>query len=190
MALPPVFAASALYDSLLQAALRQFFGRATFETEPIPSLSSDGRLAIEPTNDPSVLTIRWFGSRLHPARARAPPVHAARSPPRARDRIGPGAALPGDLRSEADAGADGAVPRRDRGPLRQRVPRFAGAGRDGRIRAPTCSRPPSRCCASRRSRATRTMRSRPASCCSKATKIASTRCRRRATACRTATRRR
>jgi hypothetical protein len=63
MAVPPVFAASALYDSLLQAALRQFFSRATFETEPIPSLSSDGRLAIEPTNDPSVLTIRWFGSR-------------------------------------------------------------------------------------------------------------------------------
>ena len=71
MSLPPVFAASALYDSLLQAALRQFFSRATFETEPIPSLSSDGRLAIEPTNDPSVLSIRWFGSRhvLHvPAR--------------------------------------------------------------------------------------------------------------------------
>ena len=63
MPLPPVFAASALYDSLLQAALRQFFSRATFETEPIPSLSSDGRLAIEPTSDPSVLTIRWFGSR-------------------------------------------------------------------------------------------------------------------------------
>jgi len=63
MSLPPVFAASALYDNLLQAALRQFFGRATFETAPIPSLSSDGRLAIEPTNDPSVLTIRWFGSR-------------------------------------------------------------------------------------------------------------------------------
>ena len=55
MSLPPVFAASALYDSLLQAALRQFFGRATFETEPIPSLSSDGRLAIEPTGDPSAL---------------------------------------------------------------------------------------------------------------------------------------
>jgi hypothetical protein len=71
MSLPPVFAASALYDNLLQAALRQFFSRATFETEPIPSLSSDGRLAIEPTSDPSELTIRWFGSRhvLHvPAR--------------------------------------------------------------------------------------------------------------------------
>ena len=71
MALPPVFAASALYDNLLQAALRQFFSRATFETEPIPSLSSDGRLSIEPTNDPSVLSIRWFGMRhvLHvPAR--------------------------------------------------------------------------------------------------------------------------
>ncbi len=63
MALPPVFAASALYDNLLQAALRQFFSRATFETEPIPSLSSDGRLAIEPTQDPSVLSIRWFGMR-------------------------------------------------------------------------------------------------------------------------------
>jgi hypothetical protein len=71
MALPPVFAASALYDNLLQSALRQFFGRATFETEPIPSLSSDGRLAIEPTTDPAKLSIRWFGSRhvLHvPAR--------------------------------------------------------------------------------------------------------------------------
>jgi hypothetical protein len=63
MSLPPVFAASALYDNLLQGALRQFFGRATFETEPIPSLSSDGRLAIEPTQDPSVLSIRWFGTR-------------------------------------------------------------------------------------------------------------------------------
>jgi hypothetical protein len=84
MALPPVFAASALYDSLLQAALRQFFSRATFETEPTPSLSSDGRLAIEPTNDPSVLTIRWFGSRyvLHvPARRPFTPheVRLARS---------------------------------------------------------------------------------------------------------------
>src|SRR5262245_2473498 len=63
IALPPVFAASALYDNALQSALRQFFGRATFETEPIPSLSSDGRLAIEPTTDPAKLSIRWFGSR-------------------------------------------------------------------------------------------------------------------------------
>ena len=69
MALPPVFAASALYDSLLQAALRQFFSRATFETEPIPSLSSDGRLAIEPTNDPSVLK-REVLDALEPCRDR------------------------------------------------------------------------------------------------------------------------
>src|SRR6266545_4275480 len=80
MTLPPVFAASALYDNLLQAALRQFFGRATFETEPIPSLSSDGRLAIEPTSDPSVLTIRWFGSRhvLHVPAARPFTAHEVR----------------------------------------------------------------------------------------------------------------
>jgi len=80
MSLPPVFAASALYDNLLQAALRQFFSRATFETEPIPSLSSDGRLAIEPTGDPSVLTIRWFGSRhvLHVPAARPFTAHEVR----------------------------------------------------------------------------------------------------------------
>jgi hypothetical protein len=80
MALPPVFAASALYDNLLQSALRQFFGRATFETEPIPSLSSDGRLAIEPTNDPSVLSIRWFGTRhvLHVPARRPFTVHEVR----------------------------------------------------------------------------------------------------------------
>ena len=63
MTLPPVFAASALYDNLLQAALRQFFDRATFQTVATPSLSSDGRLAIEPTGDPSALVVRWFGTR-------------------------------------------------------------------------------------------------------------------------------
>jgi hypothetical protein len=63
MAVPPAFAAGALYDTLLQGALRQFFGRAQFQTEPTPSVSSDGRLAIEPTGDPAALTVRWFGSR-------------------------------------------------------------------------------------------------------------------------------
>jgi hypothetical protein len=63
MSLPPAFAAGALYDNLLQGALRRFFGRATFETEATPSLSSDGRLAIEPTSDPSELNVRWFGTR-------------------------------------------------------------------------------------------------------------------------------
>ena len=80
MSLPPVFAASALYDNLLQAALRQFFSRATFETEPIPSLSSDGRLSIDPTGDPSALSIRWFGSRhvLHVPARRPFTVHEVR----------------------------------------------------------------------------------------------------------------
>lgn len=61
--LPPSLAVGALYDSFLQSALRQFFARATFESEPILSASSDGRLAIEPSEDPGVLTVRWFGSR-------------------------------------------------------------------------------------------------------------------------------
>jgi hypothetical protein len=63
MSLPPTVAAGALYDSLLQAALRQFFGRAVLDTEPTPSVSSDGRLSIEPSADPFALTIRWFGTR-------------------------------------------------------------------------------------------------------------------------------
>jgi hypothetical protein len=61
--LPPTFAAGALYDTLLQGALRHFFDRAAFDTEAVPSASSDGRLALEPSSDPSALTVRWFGSR-------------------------------------------------------------------------------------------------------------------------------
>src|ERR671911_1551755 len=63
MSLPPAVAVGALYDSLLQSALRQFFDRATLDAEPTPSVSSDGRLAIEPSADPSALIIRWFGTR-------------------------------------------------------------------------------------------------------------------------------
>jgi hypothetical protein len=61
--LPPALAVGALYDSFLQNALKQFFARATFESEPILSASSDGRLAIEPSEDPCALMVRWFGSR-------------------------------------------------------------------------------------------------------------------------------
>jgi hypothetical protein len=80
MSLPPAFAAGALYDNLLQAALRQFFARATFESESTPSISSDGRLAIEPTGDPSELAIRWFGTRhiLHVPRWRPFTEHEVR----------------------------------------------------------------------------------------------------------------
>ena len=61
--LPPAVAVGAMYDNLLQSALRQFFDRATLDAESTPSVSSDGRLAIEPSSDPSALTIRWFGTR-------------------------------------------------------------------------------------------------------------------------------
>ena len=63
MSVPPALAVGALYDSVLQSALRQFFERATLDAEPTPSVSSDGRLAIEPSPDPYALTIRWFGTR-------------------------------------------------------------------------------------------------------------------------------
>jgi hypothetical protein len=51
------------YDSFLQRALRRFFERATLESDAVPSPSSDGRLAIEPTGDPGALVVRWFGNR-------------------------------------------------------------------------------------------------------------------------------
>ena len=56
--LPPALAVGAQYDSLLQSALTQFFERATLETEAVPSPSSDGRLAIEPTGDPAAPAVR------------------------------------------------------------------------------------------------------------------------------------
>ena len=61
--LPPAFLVGAHYDTFLQRALRRFFERATLETAALPSPSSDGRLAIDPTDDPSALVVRWFGNR-------------------------------------------------------------------------------------------------------------------------------
>ncbi|HEY7187924.1 MAG TPA: hypothetical protein VH436_15325 [Vicinamibacterales bacterium] len=63
MSTPPALAVGAFFDSVLQAALRQFFERATLDTEVTPSVSSDGRLAIEPSANPAALIIRWFGTR-------------------------------------------------------------------------------------------------------------------------------
>ena len=63
MSLPPATAVGALYDRLLQSALRQFFDRATLDAEPTTSPSPDGRLAIEPSANPAALIIRWFGTR-------------------------------------------------------------------------------------------------------------------------------
>ncbi len=63
MSLPPVLAVGALYDNMLQSALRQFFDRAAVDAEPTSSVSSDGRLAIEPSANPAALIIRWFGTR-------------------------------------------------------------------------------------------------------------------------------
>ena len=52
----------ALYDTLLQTALRQFFERATLSADTATP-SADARLAIEPSANPSALIIRWFGTR-------------------------------------------------------------------------------------------------------------------------------
>ena len=61
--LPPAFAVSALYDRLLQTALRRFFDRAVLETTHSSSVSSAGELSIEPTEDPAALSARWLGTR-------------------------------------------------------------------------------------------------------------------------------
>jgi hypothetical protein len=63
VSIPPAAAVGALYDTMLQSALRQFFERATLDAEPTTSPSPDGRLAIEPSANPAALIIRWFGTR-------------------------------------------------------------------------------------------------------------------------------
>lgn len=63
MTVPAAFAAGAHYDELLQAALRRFYPRAVLETESVISLSSSGRLSMDPTSDPAALAVRWFGAR-------------------------------------------------------------------------------------------------------------------------------
>jgi hypothetical protein len=58
-----VSAAAALYDSMLQRALQQFFGRAALETEVVPSQAGTSTMAIESTADASALVLNWFGFR-------------------------------------------------------------------------------------------------------------------------------
>jgi hypothetical protein len=60
---PPAATVGAVYDSLLQSALGQFFERATVDAEPTTSPAPDARLAIEPSANPAALIIRWFGTR-------------------------------------------------------------------------------------------------------------------------------
>ena len=61
--LPPTFIVGAHYDTFLQKALAGFFDRASLEADARPSPSSDGRLAIDSTEDPGALDVRWFGNR-------------------------------------------------------------------------------------------------------------------------------
>ena len=158
--LPPALVVGALYDSFLQAALRQFFSRATFETEPMLSVSSDGRLAIEPTDDPSVMFVAMVRHAVRPPGAAKTAVHAARDKAGEIDRVGAGRAVPRHPQSQGDGRAWRAVPRRHRGSLRRDV-----RGEDARTRleparrAPTGSPPRSKCFAWPRSRATKTARS-------------------------------
>ncbi len=51
------------YDGFLQRALRRFFERAVFESEPVASEAAEGRLTIEPSTDPSVMSALWYGRR-------------------------------------------------------------------------------------------------------------------------------
>ena len=86
MSLPPVFAASALYDNLLQAALRQFFGRATFETEadPVAFVRRPSGDRADQRSLGAVDPLVRIAARA--ARAGAASVHRARSAAGAGDR--------------------------------------------------------------------------------------------------------
>ena len=58
-----VSAAAALYDSMLQRALQQFFSRAALETEVVPAQAGSSEMAIEPTRDASAIVVTWFEFR-------------------------------------------------------------------------------------------------------------------------------
>ncbi|MDQ3170636.1 MAG: hypothetical protein M3Q55_10910 [Acidobacteriota bacterium] len=58
-----VSAAAALYDSMLQRALQQFFSRAALETEVVPAQAGSSEMAIEPTGDASAIVVTWFEFR-------------------------------------------------------------------------------------------------------------------------------
>jgi len=63
MSTPSGLALNAFYEGILQAALRQFFRRASLAIEPRQSPTSEGPLAIEPSTDPSTLSLSWAGTR-------------------------------------------------------------------------------------------------------------------------------
>ena len=63
MSIPPGLALNAFYEGILQAALRQFFRRASLAIEPGQSQNTDRRLTIEPSTDPSTLSLSWAGTR-------------------------------------------------------------------------------------------------------------------------------
>ena len=58
-----VSAAAALYDSMLQRALQQFFSRASLETEVVEAQAGSSEMAIEPTSDASAIVVTWFEFR-------------------------------------------------------------------------------------------------------------------------------
>jgi hypothetical protein len=63
MSTPPALALNAFYESILQAALRQFFRRASLAIEPGGAQTSEGQLAIEPSVEPQTLCLSWGGTR-------------------------------------------------------------------------------------------------------------------------------
>jgi hypothetical protein len=63
MSTPPASALDAFYEGILQAALRQFFRRASLAVDPWPSDVSDRALTIEPPVEPSTLCLSWAGTR-------------------------------------------------------------------------------------------------------------------------------
>ena len=63
MSIPPGLALNAFYEGILQAALRQFFRRASLAIEPGQPQSSDRPLTIEPPAEPSTLSLSWAGTR-------------------------------------------------------------------------------------------------------------------------------
>ncbi len=107
VSVPPALAVGALYDSVLQSALRQFFERASLDTE-VDALGVVGWPAVDrAVGQSGGADHPVVRDALHAARAGALAVHRARSAAGAGDRRGAGGAVsaPFSIRASSPSAA-------------------------------------------------------------------------------------
>ena len=155
--LPPVFAASALYENLLQARCDSSSAEPP-RNRAIPSLSSDGAWRFEPTNIRLCCRSSWFGSR-QSCTCGEPPLHRDTRSGWPRDRYRPRGAYSA-IFDPKQWWAGRTLSRLDRRPVRRRIPRGVFPWREPLARGSACHGDRG-CCGCRALALREPLRSRP-----------------------------